>query len=342
MAFIKYSSDGVDSKFSDDEDSFGFKLNRIPYKNIDLSEYTESDIVGLMDGDWLCYSVCCSLSEYDGIHVAKDRINDKVNHFIEVSGCNKLIAFCGSTGNYRMDLLLPKKINTTTTNSGRYKDNRRDTTPPRFLKEIKEWFMRKYVSWWSVCMEADDCIVMSNVYLTRKGIKSFIYGIDKDYNQCHGGGLYLVGHHDTPIFFEDNYENRFGELYIDYSTSKKGKVKGHGDKFLVYQALTEDGADNYSCKNFLKNNFDAGNFGDKDAVDYINQAVDRKHLWKLYLKRFEDKLPNKFKYEAWNGDIIESNRFLVADLYFKCACMIREEGVIPDLGSYLKGVWSDK
>lgn len=343
MAFNVYSAvEEVDDEILPETG----KRNRVPYKNIDLSQYTTSDKVGLIDGDWLAYSVCCTLTEWDEPYVAKGRINQKIEAFVKASGCNKLIIFCGSTGNFRFDLLLPKRINTTADNTGKYKDNRRDQEAPPHLELIKNWLMNKHTSWWSVCMEADDAIVISSVYLTNKGIESYIFGIDKDYNQIHGGGLAIVGHQDTPTFYDDCEENRLGEVHIVERTVTKQNgdtyivkdVKGHGDKFLVYQCLTEDAADNYSAKNFIKNNFDGGTFGDVAAVKYINQATTRKELWEIYLKRFEDKLPAEFEYEAWNGTIVKSTPFEIADLYFKCACMIREEGVKPDLKSYMEGI----
>lgn len=320
--------------------------NTIPFKNIDLSKYTKRDTVGLIDGDWLAYSVCCTLSEDDEIYVAKGRINQKIENFVRDSGVTELIVFCGSTGNFRLDLPLPKRINTTADNSGRYKDNRRDTEAPPFLLEIKQWMMKKNPSWWAVGIESDDCIVMSSVYLTMKRIKNYIYAIDKDFNQIHGGGLAIVGHQEKPTLFSDNEENRLGWLEIvprtmirpDGSVYKVNDVRGHGDKFLVYQSLTEDTADNYSCKNFLKNNFNAGNFGDIVAVKYINQATTRSELWELYLNRFTESLPENFQYEAWDGTLIDATPFIMADLYFKCACMIREEGVIPSLSDYIGGI----
>lgn len=344
MTFNVYSV-AVDD-YEDDEPllNTSFKRNRVPYKNIDLSGFTTSDKVGLIDGDWLAYSVCCTLSPWDEIYVAKGRINKKIKAFVEASGCNKLIVFCGSTGNFRFDLLLPKRINTTADNSGKYKDNRRDQEAPPYLEEIKDWLMRKHPSWWAVCMEADDAIVISSVDLTSRGIESYIFGVDKDYNQIHGGGLAIVGHQDIPTFYKECDEHRLGEVHIvertvtkeDGTTYIVKDVKGHGDKFLVYQCLTEDAADNYSAKNFIKNNFNGGNFGDVAAVKYINQATTRKELWELYLKRFEDKLPAEFEYEAWNGTIVKATPFDIADLYFKCACMIRKEGVRPDLRTYLE------
>ena len=345
MAFNVYNTTDYVEDNTDYYESV-FKKNRVPYKNIDLSGYKPTDVVGLLDGDWLAYSVCCTLTQWDSINVAKGRINKKIEAFIRESRCNEIIIFCGSTGNFRFDLLLPKRINTVADNSGKYKDNRRDQETPPFLEEIKNWLQKKYKSWWSVCMEADDSIVISSVYLTEKGIQSYIYGIDKDYNQIHGGGLALVGHQDTPTFFLDNEENRLGELNIierlvtrENGTTYVAKdVKGHGDKFLVYQCLTEDAADNYSCKNFIKNNFSGGNFGDKVAVNYINQARTREELWTLYLDYLEDKLPPVFEYEAWNGTIVKATPFDIADLYFKCACMIRKEGVRPDLKSYLEEI----
>lgn len=342
MAFNVYSA--VEDELEDEVLPEAGKRNRVPYKNFDLSGFTVHDKVGLIDGDWLAYSVCCTLSPWDEDYVAKGRINKKIAAFVEASGCNKLIIFCGSTGNFRFDLLLPKRINTVADNSGKYKANRKDQEAPPYLEEIKDWMMRKHPSWWAVCMEADDAIVISSIDLTSRGIESYIFGIDKDYNQIHGGGLAIIGHQATPTFFEDNEENRLGELHIvprtvvrENGTSYVVKdVKGHGDKFLVYQCLTEDTADNYSAKNFLKNNFNAGNFGDQVAVKYINQATTRKELWELYIQHFESKLPAEFEYEVWNGTIVKATPFDIADLYFKCACMIRKEGVRPDLKSYME------
>lgn len=336
---------------SREEDEVLEKLNLLqhnttPFLNIDLSQYSYRDKVGLIDGDWLAYSVCCSLDENDEFYVVKGRINQKIEKFIKASGCNHVIVFCGSTGNYRLDLPLPKRINTETSNSGRYKDNRKDNIPPNYLNEAKHWLMTRYRSWWAVDLESDDCIVLSSVYLTKRGVISYIFGIDKDYNQIHGGGLAIEGHQDEPTFFENTPENRLGFIKIqtrlmqrpDGTEYKVNDVRGHGDKFLVYQALTEDVADNYSCKNFMKNNFNAGSFGDIAAIKYINQATTLTELWDLYLKRFTDVLPEQFEYECWDGTIIKSTPFEMADLYFKCACMMREQGVIPDLKSYMEGI----
>lgn len=324
-------------------------LNKTPFANVDLSKIKDTDIVGLLDGDWLAYSVCCTLSEFDEIYVAKGRINKKIESFIKESGCNKVIMFCGSTGNFRSDLLLPKRINTVSCNSGRYKDNRKDQESPPYLNEIKSWMMRTFFSHWAVGLESDDCIVISSVNLTERNIKHFIYGVDKDYNQIHGGGLMIIGHQEKPTYFEDNEANRLGELFIKERTVIREDgtsyivkdVKGHGDKFLVYQCLTEDTADNYSCKNFIKNNFNGGNFGDVAAVKYINKANTRKELWDNYLAYLESKLPSVFEYEAWNGDIVHATPYNIAELYFDCACMFRYEGVRPDLTSYLSEVSSD-
>lgn len=320
--------------------------NNIPFKNIDLSGYTTNDIVGLIDGDWLAYSVCCTLSEDDEMYVAKGRINQKIENFINTSGCNKIIIFCGSTGNFRLDLPLPRRINTKADNTGRYKDNRRDTEAPPYLLEIKQWMMKKHPSWWAVGLESDDCIVISSVYLTERRIKSYIYAIDKDFNQIHGGGLAIVGHQESPTLFKPNDENRLGWLEIvprtmvrqDGSIYTVNDVRGHGDKFLVYQCLSEDTADNYSCKNFMKNNFNAGNFGDVKAVEYINQATSIEELWTLYLNRFTELLPESFEYEVWDGSIVEATPYTMADLYFRCACMVREEGKLPTLTEYLRGI----
>ena len=84
MAFNVYSA--VEDELEDEVLPEAGKRNRVPYKNFDLSGFTVHDKVGLIDGDWLAYSVCCTLSPWDEDYVAKGRINKKIAAFVEASG----------------------------------------------------------------------------------------------------------------------------------------------------------------------------------------------------------------------------------------------------------------
>lgn len=349
------------------------KPNSCPHSVFDVSDYNENDVVALIDGDWLTFSatsnemerfITCEIDgevhEFSGYEKLKDylisqgrldeykdietkkgqrnkelyvslgNVKKKVSSIVKEIGANKVIIALGSTGNKRLDLPLPKY-------HGRYKGNRDDGWIPETLPACKEWTRKKWKTWWSVDKETDDDVTIIFHLLLNKGVKVYIAGIDKDYNQEHWGGLYLIGHHKQPTWYDNTEENALGYLEIVEREVKSRKtkkatgkftsdVKGHGDMFLAYQILSEDKADNYSGKSFLKEFGTKKKFGDKEVVKLLSKCKTRKELWQTVYDIFKKHLPKEFEYVAWNDEVIKSSPLHACDLFYKCACMMKYQG----------------
>ena len=348
-------------------------INTCPNAVFDVSDYTEDDIVLLIDGDWLTFSatsnemerfITCNIDgeciEFSGYNKYKEylkslgrvdeysvencikgqrnkelfislgNIKRKVGSLIEKTKANKVIIALGCIDNKRLYLPLPKY-------KGRYKAQRGSEWIPETLPEAKEWTRKKWVSWWSVGKETDDDVTIIFHSLLDKGVKVYLCGIDKDYNQEHYGGLYLIGHHEEPTWYDNTEENALGFLklvdreVIDRKTKKgSGKytsdVKGHGDMFLAYQILSEDSADNYSGKSFLKEFGDKKTFSDKEVVKLLSKCKSRKELWQTVFDTFKKHLPESFEYISWDDKVIKSSPLHAVDLFYKCACMMKHQG----------------
>lgn len=352
-------------------------INTCPYSVFDVSNYNQNDVVALIDGDWLTFSATSNemerfiICEIDGIrkefsgleklkeflvadgrgdeyktikyekgqrnkplYVSLGNIKKKVASIVKETNATKVIIVLGSTGNKRLELPLPKY-------HGQYKGNR-DGWIPDTLPEAKEWTRKKWKSWWSVDKESDDDVTIIFHKLLGKGIKVFICGVDKDYNQEHFGGLFLIGHHDKPTWYDNTEENALGYLEIverEVISRKTGKpsgkftsdVKGHGDMFLAYQILSEDKADNYSGKSFLKEFGNKKKFGDVEVVRLLSKCKTRKQLWQTVYDTFKTYLPESFEYIAWNDEVIQSSPLHACDLFYKCACMMKYAGFVANV-----------
>lgn len=252
------------------------------------------------------------------VNFAKSSIKKKVRHIIEATGATKVVMICGSTGNVRSRLPLPKLSNDRIWS---YKGQREDGWIPKTLTEVKTWLMSSWESHWAVGEEADDCITVTSQELCNKGVKAYIVGIDKDYCCEQFGGLYLIGRHETPVYLDKNEGNALGWVQAYKSEGGSEKMLGQGDRFLCYQILHFDEPDNYWCAKTLRVLGTGGNFSFKQCEKYLMSCNTRKELWEKVLKRFTDNLPEKFTYEDCFGVWRESTPLDMLRLFYSAAKM---------------------
>ena len=264
----------------------------------------------------------------NSIRNAKSTIKKKLFKAISKTKATKVVMFLGSTGNHRSSLPLPKLNNIGHFN---YKGQREPEWTPTDLPEIKKWLHDTWMSHWAMDEEADDCITITKHELDTKGVKSYIHGVDKDYNGEQIGGLYILGHQTNPEWWEDTEENKLGWIRSTKTKGNSNKMIGHGDMFLAYQIITSDDADNYSAKAMLKGFGTLKSFGIKDCEKYLIQFKTRKELWQGVLDFFIKYLPSEFEYEDCFGVTHKATPLTMLDLYFKCAKMREHKDHIADV-----------
>lgn len=264
----------------------------------------------------------------DALIFAKSSCKKKIHNAIEATGATQVVIFCGSTGNHRDSIPLPKLDDE---HYYRYKGQREVGWIPETLKPLKKWLMENWHSHWAVGEEADDCLTITKKSLDDRGVKCYLHGIDKDFNGEKIGGLYLIGHHETPQYFADRPENRLG--WIDATKTSGGgeKLKGHGDKFLVAQILTADEADNYSGKKALKVLGTLKTFSNTQCQKYLDQFHTEKDLWQGVVDHFKKHLPEEFEYVDCFDNVQKSNPLHLLNIFYRCAKMREYRDHIPDV-----------
>lgn len=259
---------------------------------------------------------------------AKSSIKKKVASGIYKTGANKVVMFCGSTGNHRDKLPLPKLCDGKIYN---YKGDRPIEWIPETLPEIKDWTMGNWLSHWAVFEETDDCLTIAKHTLDKLGIKCYIMGVDKDFRGENIGGTYIIGHQENPEYFVDTEENRLGWIKASKTTGGSGKMLGRGDMFLAYQIIDGDSADGYSAKDMMKKFGTLKQFGYKGVEKYLTQFKTRKELWQGVVDHFKKYLPEEFEYEDCFGVKHKATPMTMLNLYYKCAKMREYQEHIPDV-----------
>lgn len=252
------------------------------------------------------------------LEFAKSSCKKKLRKVILETGATTVVIFCGSTGNHRDSIPLPVLDNDRVFN---YKGQRESEWIPETLKPLKKWLMSNWLSHWAVGEEADDCITIAKHTLDDLGIKSYIHGVDKDFNGEMVGGLYIIGHQESPQWFEDTPENRLGWVEATKTEGGSDKMKGHGDMFLAYQILCNDEADNYSGKKALKVLGSCKTFSNKQCEKYLMQFKTREDLWQGIVDHFKNHLPDEFTYKDCFGKTVFGNPVDLLNVFYMCAKM---------------------
>ena len=266
----------------------------------------------------------------NAVNFAKASCKRKIHKAIKATGASKVVIFCGSSGNHRNTIKLPKLDDH---HYYRYKGHRDVGWIPETLKTVKSWLMNTWSSHWAVGEEADDCLTITKKSLDDRGIMCYLHGIDKDFNGEQIGGLYLVGHHENPVYFEDTPENRLGWVEIEKTKGGGEKMKGHGAKFLCYQILCSDDTDNYSAKKALKVLGTLKTLSNNQCKKYLDLFNTEQELWQGVVDHFEKHLPPVFEYvDCFDNKHICTPVDLL-NVFYQCAKMREYKDHTPDIFS---------
>lgn len=183
----------------------------------------------------------------------------------------------------------------------KYKGNREGMLRPVNLEDMKDYLIRVHgcqlVSHVDPAqnVEADDmCSIDSREGWKRwkktgnDSDKLILAYTDKDYRQCPGHLL----HTDSQTLRSQG--EIFGELIWD---ADKKDVKGWGRKWLYFQVLCGDTADNY----FANSGNPGIKWADKSAYDALKDASTDKEAWEAMVRCYKTLYPSPRKIIGWRG-----------------------------------------
>lgn len=127
-------------------------------------------MIANIDGDLVAYPCAASCKEEDPLDVALFRCDKLIREILEASDCEQYNIFLSTKSNFRY------KINP------EYKANRKDTEPPQWLQQCKEYLITEWHAKVKENYEADDLLGINqrDVYGLNQGDSTVLCSFDKD------------------------------------------------------------------------------------------------------------------------------------------------------------------
>lgn len=243
----------------------------------------------------------------------------RLDNICKICKCHpdNLELYIDGEGNFRTGLPLAVE----------YKGNRKDTIKPVLLPELKQYAIDRLGAEVVTGFETDDRVVIRVTEGVKEGKKVIGSSADKDSLQAEGWWL------NYEKWDEPKYVKGFGQLYLDTSI-KVPDVKGDGWKFLYYQILSADNADNYCSRDvFTKviidgevSNRKKPRWGSKTAKIALDKCTNHKQCLELIVKKYKEWYgEEEFEYEDWQGNIRKATWLDVLDMQFQLAYMKRSD-----------------
>lgn len=214
--------------------------------------------------------------------------------------CNEMIkGILARTGadDYRVFLDEGTTFRHTLATVMQYKGNRVNTKKPLNLANVKEFLVMNHKAEVVTGIEADDLLNMyqyEGYKLKMEGSnrKIIVATIDKDAFGCSGYVYDFRKDTDgNPIMREPLLIEGLGELKLH-----KNKVSGHGRKFLYYQILDCDTADNYKGRKLSGMKYSHTRaFKDLDPCSTDKECIE------VLIKKYKEWYPEPKGYVSWDG-----------------------------------------
>lgn len=252
------------------------------------------------------------------ISFAVNTLKNRINNILKKCKCHpdNVELYIDGEGNFRDHLPLAVK----------YKGNRDNTIRPVLLKELKQYTIDHLGADVVDGMETDDVVVIRVTEGYKAGQK--VIGVTQDKDSRQASGLWF------------NYEKElkphlvegFGDLWIDTNTAAQD-VKGEGWKFLYYQLIHQDTADNYSSRDVYPRVLVDGKldpkrkkprWGDKTAKTALDKCTNHKDCLELIVTKYKQWYgEEEFEYMDWEDNIHKATWLDVLSMQFQLAYMKR-------------------
>ena len=225
-----------------------------------------------------------------------------------------------------------------------YQFNRIGKPKPRYLKEVREYLMKREDAFMSPAGFEADAVVITKAEL--KGQLGVVLSIDKDLDQAMG--TWLINTY--PSFKERKlvWASELGELWeetLQVKDSPKTKVKQFGTGFLwlCYQAMQGDINDGYKG---------LSGCGPKAALEVLQNCGSKEEAVTSMLSHYESKmekgllckeakkagvkpLKGHIKYLSWDGKRVKLSARGLLQQHFFLAFQERGKNSVFNIGDYL-------
>lgn len=254
------------------------------------------------------------------ISFAINTLRRRLDNILKKTKCHpdNMELYIDGEGNFRDEFPLAVK----------YKGNRDGTIRPVLLKELKEYAINHLGAEVVDGRETDDVVVIRVTEGFKSGEKVIGTTQDKDARQAEGW-WFNYEKESKPHFVKG-----FGDLWIDTET-KAQDVKGEGWKFLYYQIIFADHADNYCSRDVYTKVLVEGKvqekrrkprWGSKTAKEALDKCTNHKQCLELIVKKYKEWYgEDEFQYEDWQGNIRKATWLDVLDMQFQLAYMKRSD-----------------
>lgn len=255
--------------------------------------------------------------------VAEDKRNAfatvkaKLQNYRDKFQTNNIEIYLSGEGNFRESLPLPYK----------YKSNRHDMIRPLLLDDVREYLI-KYQGGVVVQGDEADALLAQRAYEGYKTGKRIISSsVDKDLRQASG----IIHNPNSDEVLE---VDGFGDIYLD----EKGKLRGHGRKWLYSQVCLGDKVDGFDPRDIAEVvHGKRPRYGEKQLFKDLSPATTDKEalvvLANLYKSWFGE---STFTYTAWNGEQITTDWIGAMQMIWDAAYMRRWEGDKPQVKEIMK------
>lgn len=244
-------------------------------------------------------------------------VKAKLQNYRDKFETDQIEIYMTGQGNFREKIPLVNK----------YKSNRSDSIRPLLLQDIRDYLI-SYQG--AIVIDGDEADAM----LTQRMYDGFSNGKtiiasneDKDLRQASG-----ILH--NPNTDEILHINGFGDIYLD----DKGKLRGHGRKWLYTQCLLGDKIDGFDPRDFAEVvKGKRPKYGEKACFNELSSATSDKEALTVVANTYKNWLGEEpFTYTAWNGEQVTTNWLGALQMVWDCAYMRRWEGDKPIVAGILK------
>ncbi len=252
------------------------------------------------------------------VSFAINTLKRRLDNILKKTKCHpdNMELYIDGSGNFRDDLPLAVK----------YKGTRDGTIRPVLLKELKEYTINHLGASVVDDMETDDVVVIRVTEGYKAGEKVIGVTQDKDSRQAEGW-WFNYEKEAKPHFVEG-----FGDLWLD-TDIKVPDVKGEGWKFLYYQLIHADNADNYCSRDTYTRILVDGEidekrkkprWGSKTAYTALQKCKNHKQCLELIVKKYKEWYgEEKFEYLDWKDNKHTATWLDVLSMQFQLAYMKR-------------------
>lgn len=238
----------------------------------------------------------------DPISYCIKTLNDSIKKVMDFVGATHYEIYIGGSNNFRLSVPTPIEYKSSRSTSA--------SVRPLLLTPVKEYLIKYKGAKRVTESEADDIVAHRMRSLYKQGIRATLYSCDKDAlgNVDHKIQMYDPSKEDIIVS-----EGGIGSVEL-----VKGKIKGKGLKFLIYQLCQGDPVDSYTPKSFFNKKY-----GDSSFYKDFNDCKTEVEVLEKFVEVAKRLVPLNVSYTSFNGAFVELNRKELFEMYFTL-CKMRD------------------